>query len=109
MSHLLLNAATGTGASSSVKVSQIPSEHSVQVTITGSPDAVVVALQGSLDDTTFVTLASHTLTAAELSAAAAIFHVVDKPVRYVRANLTTLTNGTDPTVTVKYEPVLLDK
>jgi hypothetical protein len=38
-----------------------------------------------------------------------MFHVVDKPVKYVRANLITLTGGTAPTVTVKYEPVIQDR
>jgi len=71
--------------------------------------AVTVALEGSLDGTTYAALASHALVAAEISAEAAIFHVIDKPVRYVRANLTTLTGGTDPTITVKYEPVTLDR
>ena len=111
MAHLLLNAATATGAGSSIKVSQIPSEHTVQATMGGTvvATAVTVDLEGSLDGTTWAALASHPFTAGEISAEAAIFHIVDKPVRYVRANLTTLTGGTDPTVTVKYEPVLSDR
>lgn len=111
MAHLLLNAATATGASSSLKVSQIPSQHTVQATMGGTvvATAVTVDLEGSLDGTTWATLASHAFSAGEITAEAALFHVVDKPVKYVRANLTTLTGGTAPTVTVKYEPVLLDR
>ena len=109
MAHLLLNAADATGAGTSVKVSQIPSQHTVQATITGSPSGVTVDLEGSLDDSTYATLASHAFSAAELTATAAIFHVVDKPIRHVRANLTSLAGGSSPTVTVKYEPVTLDR
>jgi hypothetical protein len=71
--------------------------------------AVTVDLEGSLDDTTWFQLARHAFSAAEITAESAMFHVVDKPVRYVRANLIALTGGTAPTVTVLYEPVPLDR
>ena len=111
MAHTLLNAATATGAGSTQKVSMIPSSHTVAATMGGTvvATAVTVDLEGSLDDSTWFTLASHAFTAGEITAEAAMFHVADKPVRYVRANLTTLTGGTDPTVTVLYEPVVLDR
>ncbi len=102
MSVKLLAAATATGASATWKVNRTPRNHSVQITITGAPTAVTVDLEGSLDGTTWVSLASHILSAAELTATQALFHVVDKPTRRVRANLTTLTAGTSPTVTVIY-------
>jgi len=102
MSVKLLNAATATGASPAWKVNATPSKHSVQVTITGAPTAVTVDLEGSLDGNTWASLASHIMTAAELTAAAALFHVIDKPVRRVRTNLTVLTAGTSPTVTTIY-------
>jgi hypothetical protein len=47
--------------------------------------AVTVDLEGSLDDTTWVQLARHAFSAGEISAEAAMFHVIDKPVKYVRA------------------------
>lgn len=111
MAHTLLNAATATGAGSTQKVSQIPSHHTVAATMGGTvvATAVTVDLEGSIDDTTWFQLARHAFTAGEITAEAAMFHVIDKPVRYIRANLITLTGGTDPTVTVKYEPVLLDR
>ena len=111
MAHTLLNAATATGAGSSQKVSQIPSQHTVAATMGGTvvATAVTVDLEGSIDDTTWFQLARHVFSAGEISAEAAMFHVIDKPVRYVRANLIALTGGTDPTVTVKYEPVLGDR
>lgn len=103
MAVKLLNAATATGASTTWAVRMKPRNHSVQITITGAPTAVTVDLEGSLDDVTWVSLASHVMSAGELTAAAALFHVVDKPVRYVRTNVTTLTGGTAPTVTTLYE------
>lgn len=106
MAHKLLDAAAATGASSSVKVGSTPAKHTVHATMGGTvvASAVTVDLEGSLDDATWFTLASHAFSAGEITAEQAMFHVVDKPVRYVRANLTTLTGGTDPTVTVLYEP-----
>jgi hypothetical protein len=111
MAHTLLNAATSTGAGSTQKVSLIPSQHTVQATMGGTvvATAVTVDLEGSLDNTSWFQLARHAFSAAEISAEGAMFHVVDKPAKYVRANLITLTGGTDPTVTVKYEPVLQDR
>ena len=103
MAIKLLNGATATGASTSHPVRMKPRNHTIQVTITGAPTAVTVDLEGSLDDTTFVSLADYVLTAADLTATAAMFHVVDKPVRYIRANVTNLVGGTAPTVTVLYE------
>ena len=106
MAHTLLNAATATGAGSAQKTFAIPEKHTVQATMGGTvvATAVTVDLEGSLDGTTFFTLASHAFSAAEITAEAAMFHITDKPVKYVQANLTTLTGGTAPTVTVLYEP-----
>ena len=106
MAYTLLNAATATGAGVSQKLPATPDKHTVQATMGGTvvATAVTVDLEGSLDDTTFAALASHAFTSAEITAEAAIFHVVNAPAKYVRANLTTLTGGTAPTVTVKYDP-----
>jgi hypothetical protein len=98
-----LNAVEATGASSIKALPFLVTSHTVQATITGAPTAVTVDLEGSLDGTTFFALASHVFSAGELTAEGAMFHVVDKPVTYVRINLTTLTAGTEPTVTVKYD------
>jgi len=105
MAVLLLDAATATGAGSTWVVRTIPVKHTVQAVMGGTvvATAVTVDLEGSLDNTNFFTLASHAFTAAEITAEAAMFHVVDKPIKFTRANLTTLTGGTAPTVTVKYE------
>ncbi len=98
----LLNAVTSTGAST-VLIHSVPvKNHTLQVTITGAPSAVKVALLGSIDNITFVQITEHTFSAGELTATKAMFFNVDKPFPYVKADLTTLTAGTNPTVTVKY-------
>ena len=98
----LLAAATSTGASPSISHSTPVGSHVLQVTITGAPTAVSVALLGSLDNTTFVTISTHVLSAGELTATKAMFFDVDKPLPYIKVDLTVLTGGTSPTVTVKY-------
>lgn len=103
MAYQLLTAATATGASSTQIVRRIVRDHTVQATITGSPTAVTVDLEGSLDGNTFFTLATHPFTAGELTAEGAMFHVTDKAVGRVRINLITLTGGSSPTVTTLYE------
>jgi len=105
MAVLLLNAATATGAGSVHTVRTRPAKHTVQCTMGGDvvATAVTVDLEGSLDNSSWFSLASHAFTAAEITATSAMFHIVDKSVRYIRLNLTTLTGGTNPTVTGKYE------
>ena len=62
--------------------------------VTGSPATVSVTLEGSLDGTNWFVLATNTSTSNALS------HVVDKPVRFIRAQLGTLTGGSSPTISV---------
>ncbi len=106
MTAILLDAALATGAGAGERFIKIPKDHTVVATMGGSvvATAVTVALEGSIDNATWVVLASHEFTAAEISAEQAMFHIIGKPVRWVRANLTVLTGGTLPTITVKYEP-----
>lgn len=102
MSVELLSAVTATGAGTGVKASPWTSTHTVQATITGAPTAVTVDLEGSLDGAKWFTLVSHAFSGGELTATAALFFVTGSPVAMVRANLTTLTGGTAPTVSVVY-------
>lgn len=105
MSMKLLAAVTAVGAGTSVRLKKGVQEHTVQVIITGTPTAVVVALESSLNDgTTWNTIGTYTLTAGDLTAGSAMYHVDNKPSELVRMNLTTLTGGTSPTVTVFYFP-----
>jgi hypothetical protein len=52
---------------------------------------LVIDLEGSVTGVKYFALASHTFTAAERIAKAAMFHLADKPVEYVKVNITTLT------------------
>ena len=99
----LLNAVTSTGAGPIKDLAFLVKDHTVQVTTTGDPTAVTVTLEGSIDGVTFFTLVTTAFDAGEITADAAIFHLIDVPVTFVRVNLTTLTAGTTPTVTALYE------
>lgn len=105
MAVKLLDAATATGVSSSWRQQRVPRNHTVQATMGGTvvATAVTLDLEGSSDDTNWFQLANHPFSAAEITATSAMFHVANKPVRYVRVNLTTLTGGTAPTITALYE------
>jgi len=99
MAFKLLDAATATGVSESIDFrSRKPINHTVQLDYTGSPTVVEIDLEGSLDGDNWISMASHTA-----GGTPDMFHVTDKMVRHLRVNLTTLTGGTSPTVTVRYE------
>ena len=104
MAVLLLNAATATGAGPVITRRDLPSIHTVQATMGGTvvATAVVLDLEGSLDNSTWFSITSYTFDAADITAEAAMFHQANKPVRFIRLNLTTLTGGTAPTITAKY-------
>ena len=102
---VVLDAVPSTGVGPSVNVSNhVPSNHALQVSMGGTVIAtgVVVDLEGSLDDVTFFQLARFTLDAGEIAAGGALFHVADKPVCFIRANLISLVGGTAPTITADY-------
>jgi hypothetical protein len=73
----------------------------VTVTITGSPSAVTVAVEGAIDGSSFTEKARHTFDSTELSQGYANFVIVDQPMVQIRGNLITLDGGTNPTVTMK--------
>lgn len=104
MAKTLLDNATATGVSVAVKMNRKPGNHTFAVTMGGTvpATAVTVDVEGSLDDITYFQLVSHALSAGEITALGAMFHLIDMPVKYIRANLTTLTGGTAPTITVKH-------
>lgn len=100
--YALLNAVTSTGTGSSINLNTYMDEFTCVVTWGGTtPTNTVVALQGSLDDTTFAALATETITAT-----GTMFHVVDKSVRYVRGNYVSRSGGDATTaVTLKCSAV----
>jgi hypothetical protein len=79
---------------------RMKSAFSVGVSVTGSPTAANVSLEGSINGTDWVILGAHSLTQAELDASYAIFVVKGVAVAYIRGNLTNLTGGSSPAVSM---------
>lgn len=91
---IILNKAAATGAGSAVDLGFARGTFTTQTVVTGAPASVSCKLQGSLDGTNWSDLTTSTSTTGDQQ------YAVDKPQKYVRANLGTLTGGTAPTVTV---------
>lgn len=88
------------GASSPVNIqlgARYPDKHTLSIITTGSPATCTIELDGSLDGTNWFDLSGDQTCTSSL-----MVHVINKPVQQVRVNLTVLSGGTDPTVTVKY-------
>ena len=85
-------------------VSQLaPASHTISIKTTGAPTAVTMKLYGLVDqDGTSITALEYPFDAGDISAGEAIIHLADKPLTGVKAELTVLTGGTTPTVTVYY-------
>lgn len=82
-------AATGAGSVFTLNTSR---NFTWTVVYTGTPTSITIALQGSLDGTTYFDLGSSTSTANSMN------HVVDKPVKFVRCNISVYTvNGSTTT------------
>lgn len=93
-----LNAAAATGAGIANEMFGPRNIHTMQVIVTGAPSAAVVNLEGSADGgTTWGKLATFDLTAGNISGD--FVTASDASVNRIRANLSTLTGGTSPTVT----------
>lgn len=90
-----LNAVTATGAGTVVDLGVGRSNITMTTLTTGAPTAVTVNLEGSLDNVNWYILVSSASTTGDLQAS------TGKPVRFIRANLATLTAGTAPTVTAR--------
>lgn len=94
--HRLLAGTATAGAGNSIKVAGAQ-YHTVQITTgtgaSGVLSNVIINLQGSLDNTTFFDIGSHTFTAAERAASGVMWHTTDKPINYVRLNVATLSGA----------------
>ncbi len=90
-----LAAAAATGGGTPYDLGVCHGNFSMAVTVAGGPSGCGVQLQGSLDGTNWYSLGSATSNTSGTAVATAS----NTPARYVRANLTTLTGGTSPTVT----------
>lgn len=76
--------------------------HTVQVVVTGSPATCSVQLEGTIDDALSSSATWANLSGTQTCTSTVTFHVVDKLALGVRINLTALTGGSSPTVTVRY-------
>jgi hypothetical protein len=99
-----LNAATATGAgdvaavAGSAALGGVPKKIAWEVRVTGSPSAMQVDLEGSLDNSNWYQIDTYNTVANTLR------QVVDKAAKFVRARLVTLTGGSSPTVTARILP-----
>lgn len=94
---------TAAGTSFPVDLAMAAQNHSVQVITAGTPATCSIQLEGTLDDPIPAGGAAWAnLSGAQTCTSSTVFHVAGKPVRGVRVNLTALTGGTNPSVTVKY-------
>lgn len=91
-----INAFTSTGDGLSWYAGDF-NKFSVQIDITGNPLKVVIAVDGSTDQSTWVEICEHT---AEIPSD--VFHVEDNVYDYYRLSLKTLSAGSSPTVTGKF-------
>lgn len=103
----VINAATSAGLSSSYNLQFMPKNHTWATSMTGGPTALSATLQGSIDDIDWYILDTSTDVAgviydsagADSGKVGEMRHVVNKPVKFLRVDVATFTNGT--TISVK--------
>lgn len=91
--YTLVNPTASTGDGAVFNLDLPYDKHTWCTTIVGSPSGVSVTLQGSLDNSLWMTLDTSTSTSSECR------HVVNKPVKYIKTNVGTFTGGTTVKVT----------
>lgn len=97
MRHTWL-AQSATGITDAYDVTlESPDKHTLQFITTGAPASATLRLEGSIDNTNWFDLSG-----TQNCSSSGMFHVVNKPVLFVRVNLLTLVGGTDPTVQCTY-------
>ena len=99
----ILNAAAATGAGDAWanvqrRVGGLFRAFAWQVVTAGAPTGLSVTLQGSLDGVNWTTIDTSTATGGETRDVSAF------PATFLRANVGTLTGGTNPTVSVSVQP-----
>ena len=94
-----LSAVTSVGAGTALALRGGRGAFGMQVSYTSNPTAVTVTLEGTIDGTNWVTLATYAGGSGGSNVSGDIVFVRDTPVLQIRAHLTTLTGGTTPAVT----------
>lgn len=97
VSFVSLNAVTATGAGGYPALNEPREIHSMQVTYTGAPTEAYVALEATIDGSTWKEVAAFSILGGNVSGD--IIAVDEFPCLNMRANLKTLTAGVAPTVT----------
>lgn len=97
-----LAAATATGAGTAMQLSRPRYNFSMQVSFTGGSPTVKVVMEGSIDGVNWFALATFDTGASGVSGG--IVGASSLVVLQVRANLVTLSGGTNPTVTATILP-----
>lgn len=92
--------AQGVGAGAAIKLNHAYLNHSFQTTITGTPTAVDIRLEGSLDNVTYFELSKSIVFAPT----GELRHRANAAVKYIRGNVVALTGGSSPKVNMKYLP-----
>ena len=93
-----LDAAAATGAGASRDLEALSGHHTMVVSSTGSPSSVSVILEGSHDGSVWVQLGTAVGAGPSVRTVPGD-GVLEHLVRFVRANLVTLSGGSSPTVT----------
>lgn len=93
-------ALTAVGVTPMATINQSGAALTVQFNLTGDPLSGVIDIEGSLDGVNFVAIDSHTVSAPELAAFSGLYFIADKPVKYIRANVSTLTFTTAGSVII---------
>lgn len=99
---IYLGKLTATGVTNYADLQIAAHTHTIQAVVTGGPAACSIQLEGTLDDPSTSAADWADLSGSQTCTSTVTFHVIDRAVRGVRANLTALSGGTAPTVTVKY-------
>ena len=91
---------TATGTTSTFSVRDVaPAQHTIQANVSGSPASCSVQLEGSLDaGANWFNLSG----AQDCSGGNTMFHVVTRPMDYVRLNVSAFSGGTSPKITLYY-------
>lgn len=103
------SAASGTGALAAADLSVVLDGNTggtVTVEVTGDPTGCQAQMEGSIDGSFWFVLGdTEGPNDNEDCTTSKAFHWADKPVRWIRPNVTTLSGGTTPTVTIKVRVV----
>lgn len=91
----ILRDKTSAGTGDILFLGRIYEDHTVEINWTGTdPTAMTVVLMGRISENgSMIDIATYALTAGDLSAKKAMFHVASKPLRDVQLDIRVLTGG----------------